>query len=196
MLDVDEHWRDFILYLGLVAHSLGHHENNDLSVICFSDIILKFQVKGLLKEKKLEQLVDSDMEGNYIEEEVEQLIQVALLCTQGSPMERPKMSEVVRMLEGDGLAERWEEWQKEEMFRQDFNHTPHPNNTWIVDSTSHIQPDELSGPRWYGSLLDVLFVCESDIYNICAYRFLLLFPILMSSLYYKLYLFRQCCNFL
>lgn len=105
-----------------------------------------FQVKGLLKEKKLEQLVDGDLQGNYIDEEVEQLIQVALLCTQGSPQERPKMSEVVRMLEGDGLAERWEEWQKEDM-RQEFNHIHHPNTNWIVDSTSHIQPDELSGPR-------------------------------------------------
>ncbi|KAF9685057.1 hypothetical protein SADUNF_Sadunf03G0014700 [Salix dunnii] len=105
------------------------------------------QVKGLLKDKKLEMLVDADLQRNYIDDEVEQLIQVALLCTQSSPMERPKMSEVVRMLEGDGLAERWEEWQKEEIFRQDFNHTHHPNTNWIVDSTSHVPPDELSGPR-------------------------------------------------
>ncbi|KAL3586387.1 hypothetical protein D5086_013254 [Populus alba] len=32
---------------------------------------------------------------------------VALLCTQYLPAHRPKMSEVVRMLEGDGLAEKW-----------------------------------------------------------------------------------------
>ena len=112
--------------------------------------MLKFQVKRLLKDRRFETLVDSDLQGNNIDEEVEQLIQVALLCTQGTPMERPKMSEVVRMLEGDGLAERWEEWQKEEMFRQEFNHTHqyHPNGNWIIaDSTSHIPPDELSGPR-------------------------------------------------
>jgi len=108
---------------------------------------LKFQVKGLLKDKKLEMLVDADLTGNYIDDEVENLIQVALLCTQSSPMERPKMSEVVRMLEGDGLAERWEEWQKEEVFRQEFNHTHHAHTNWIVDSSSHIPPDELSGPR-------------------------------------------------
>lgn len=112
-----------------------------------SNIALNIQVKGLLKEKNLEALVDRDLQGNYEEEEVEQLIQVALLCTQGSPMERPKMSEVVRMLEGDGLAERWEEWQKVEMYRQEFNPTHHPNTDWIVDSTSNLRPDELSGPR-------------------------------------------------
>lgn len=110
-------------------------------------LILTIQVKGLLKDKKLETLVDPDLHGEYVEDQVEQLIQVALLCTQGSPMERPKMSEVVRMLEGDGLAERWEEWQKEEVIRQDSNNIGHPNNGWIVDSGTHIPPDELSGPR-------------------------------------------------
>ena len=103
-------------------------------------------MKGHLKDKKLEALVDADLEGEYTEEEVEQLIQVALLCTQSSPMERPKMSDVVRMLEGDGLAERWEQWQKDDdKFRQDY-----PLNAgWIVaeDSTSNVRPDELSGPR-------------------------------------------------
>lgn len=93
--------------------------------------------------------MDADMQGNYIDAEVEQLIKVALLCTQGSPLERPKMSEVVRMLEGDGLAERWEEWQKEETFRQEINHNHphHPGAEWIVDSTFNLRPDELSGPR-------------------------------------------------
>ncbi|KAJ0078302.1 hypothetical protein Patl1_36943 [Pistacia atlantica] len=132
---------------GSVASCLRGQRAFDLARLANDDdVMLLDWVKGLLKEKKLEQLVDGDLQGNYIEGEVEQLIQVALLCTQGSPQERPKMSEVVRMLEGDGLAERWEEWQKEDM-RQEFNHIHHPNTNWIVDSTSHIQPDELSGPR-------------------------------------------------
>ncbi|KAA3488521.1 BRASSINOSTEROID INSENSITIVE 1-associated receptor kinase 1-like [Gossypium australe] len=108
--------------------------------------MLTFQVEGLLKEKKLETLVDSDLQGNYIKEEVEQLMQVALLCTQSTPMGRPKMGEVVRMVEGDGLAERWEDWQKRKMFNQEFNNTHHPNVKWFIpDSTSRILPDELSG---------------------------------------------------
>ncbi|XP_073045552.1 BRASSINOSTEROID INSENSITIVE 1-associated receptor kinase 1-like isoform X3 [Primulina eburnea] len=112
------------------------------------DVMLLDWVRGILKEKKLETLVDADLQGNYVDEEVEQLIQVALLCTQSSPLERPRMSKVVRMLEGDGLAERWEEWQKEEMFLQEFNHTHHPSSNWLInDSTSNIRPEELSGPR-------------------------------------------------
>ncbi|KAK1557408.1 hypothetical protein Q3G72_024173 [Acer saccharum] len=114
-----------------------------ITVLCFC--FLEVQVKGLLKEKKLEQLADCDLQGNYIGEEVEELIEVALLCTQNTAMERPKMSKVVRMLEGDGLSERWEEWQKEEIIRQDFTYTYQFHNSWIVDSTSHIAPDELSG---------------------------------------------------
>ncbi|XP_062077197.1 BRASSINOSTEROID INSENSITIVE 1-associated receptor kinase 1-like [Humulus lupulus] len=128
------------LITGQRAFDLARLANDD-------DVMLLDWVKGLLKDRKLETLVDADLQGNYVDEEVEQLIQVALLCTQGTAGERPKMSEVVRMLEGDGLAERWEEWQKEEMFRQDFHPTHHPNTHWIVDSTSHIPPDELSGPR-------------------------------------------------
>ncbi|KAF9690181.1 hypothetical protein SADUNF_Sadunf01G0169000 [Salix dunnii] len=143
------------LITGQRAFDLARLANDDdvmlLDWVCIHCIpslsCIKTLVKGLLKDKKLEMLVDADLNGTYIEDEVEQLIQVALLCTQSTPMERPKMSEVVRMLEGDGLAERWEEWQKEEVFRQEFNHVHHPNTHWIVDSSSHIPPDELSGPR-------------------------------------------------
>ncbi|BFG19719.1 hypothetical protein CerSpe_059930 [Prunus speciosa] len=128
------------LITGQRAFDLARLANDD-------DVMLLDWVKGLLKDRRLEALVDADLNGNYIDDEVEQLIQVALLCTQGTPGERPKMSEVVRMLEGDGLAERWEEWQKEEMFRQDFNTIQHPSTNWIMDSSSQIPPDELSGPR-------------------------------------------------
>ncbi|XP_073148752.1 BRASSINOSTEROID INSENSITIVE 1-associated receptor kinase 1-like [Henckelia pumila] len=70
---------------------------------------------------------DADLGGNYVEEEVEELIQVALLCTQSSPSERPTMSQVVRMLEGDGLAEICEEWQKGELIFDD------PKTYCIID---------------------------------------------------------------
>ncbi|TYK15309.1 BRASSINOSTEROID INSENSITIVE 1-associated receptor kinase 1-like [Cucumis melo var. makuwa] len=128
------------LITGQRAFDLARLANDD-------DVMLLDWVKGLLKDKRLETLVDPDLAGKYPDDEVEQLIQVALLCTQGTPTERPKMSEVVRMLEGDGLAERWEEWQKEERFHQDLSRNPHPSTTWILDSTAEIPPDELSGPR-------------------------------------------------
>ncbi|CAH9101573.1 unnamed protein product [Cuscuta europaea] len=130
------------LITGQRAFDLARLANDD-------DVMLLDWVKGLLKEKKLEMLVDPDLANNYVEGEVEQLIQVALLCTQSSPMERPKMSDVVRMLEGDGLAERWDEWQKVEVLRQEVELTapPHSTSDWIVDSTENLHAVELSGPR-------------------------------------------------
>ncbi|KAK7319400.1 hypothetical protein RJT34_04121 [Clitoria ternatea] len=129
------------LITGQRAFDLARLANDD-------DVMLLDWVKGLLKDKRLETLVDADLEGNYDVEEVEEVIQVALLCTQGSPVERPKMSEVVRMLDGDGLAEKWDQWwQKEEMIRQNFSTFNHHTANWILDSTSNIPADELSGPR-------------------------------------------------
>ncbi|CAA3029517.1 somatic embryogenesis receptor kinase 2 [Olea europaea subsp. europaea] len=128
------------LITGQRAFDLARLANDD-------DVMLLDWVKGLLKEKKLEMLVDPDLQNNYVEAEVEQLIQVALLCTQSSPMDRPKMSDVVRMLEGDGLAERWDEWQKVEVLRQEVELIPHSSSEWIVDSTENLHAVELSGPR-------------------------------------------------
>ncbi|XP_018675199.2 LRR receptor kinase BAK1 isoform X2 [Musa acuminata AAA Group] len=128
------------LITGQRAFDLARLANDD-------DVMLLDWVKGLLKEKKLEMLVDPELQSDYVEAEVESLIQVALLCTQGSPMDRPKMSEVVRMLEGDGLAERWEEWQKVEVVRQEEMVPRHQTNEWILDSTDNLRAVELSGPR-------------------------------------------------
>ncbi|KAJ8619230.1 hypothetical protein MRB53_015416 [Persea americana] len=128
------------LITGQRAFDLARLANDD-------DVMLLDWVKGLLKERKLEMLVDPDLQSNYVDAEVEQLIQVALLCTQGSPMDRPKMSDVVRMLEGDGLAERWEEWQKVEVVCQELELLPSRNSEWIIDSTDNLNAVELSGPR-------------------------------------------------
>ncbi|XP_022730001.1 probable LRR receptor-like serine/threonine-protein kinase At4g30520 [Durio zibethinus] len=64
-------------------------------------------VKKIQQEKKVEVLMDRELGSNYDRIEVGEMLQVALLCTQYLPAHRPKMSEVLRMLEGDGLAEKW-----------------------------------------------------------------------------------------
>ncbi|KAH7414597.1 hypothetical protein KP509_14G001100 [Ceratopteris richardii] len=128
------------LITGQRAFDLARLANDD-------DVMLLDWVKGLLRERKIEMLVDPDLKSHYETHEVEQLIQVALLCTQSSPVDRPKMSEVVRMLEGDGLAERWEEWQRVEVVRsQEVELVPHRSD-WIVDSVDNLHAVELSGPR-------------------------------------------------
>ncbi|XP_047970658.1 BRASSINOSTEROID INSENSITIVE 1-associated receptor kinase 1-like isoform X2 [Salvia hispanica] len=58
--------------------------------------------------KNFEVMVDSSLEGNFVEEEVEKLFQLVLSCTQDDPDERPTMLEIVRMI--DGLDDRWKEF--------------------------------------------------------------------------------------
>lgn len=82
-------------------------------------------VKKILQEKKVEVLVDRELGTNYDRIEVGEMLQVALLCTQYLPAHRPKMSEVVRMLEGDGLAEKWAAAHGRDSLNMGFSH---PNN--------------------------------------------------------------------
>ncbi|KAK4430563.1 putative LRR receptor-like serine/threonine-protein kinase [Sesamum alatum] len=82
------------------------------------DVLLLDHVKKLQREKRLDAIVDRNLCRKYDIYEVEMIIQVALLCTQCSPEDRPAMSEVVRMVEGEGLAERWELWQHVEITRR------------------------------------------------------------------------------
>ncbi|XP_048232995.1 protein NSP-INTERACTING KINASE 3 isoform X2 [Ricinus communis] len=105
-------------------------------------------VKKLHQEGKLNLLVDKDLKGNFDRVELEEMVQVALLCTQFNPSHRPKMSEVLKMLEGDGLAEKWEASQKIETprFRSCESH-PQRYSDFIEESSLVVEAMELSGPR-------------------------------------------------
>ncbi|XP_010484394.1 PREDICTED: probable LRR receptor-like serine/threonine-protein kinase At5g65240 [Camelina sativa] len=111
------------------------------------DVLLLDHVKKLEREKRLGDIVDKKLEEDYMTEEVEMMIQVALLCTQSAPEERPAMSEVVRMLEGEGLAERWEEWQNLEVTRQEEFQRLQRRFDWGEDSINNQDAIELSGGR-------------------------------------------------
>ncbi|XP_044505052.1 protein NSP-INTERACTING KINASE 1-like [Mangifera indica] len=106
-------------------------------------------VRKIHQEKQLEMLVDKDLKNNYDRIELEEMAQVALLCTQYLPGHRPKMSEVVRMLEGDGLAERWEASQRAEATKckpHEFSSSDRYSDL-TDDSSLLVQEMELSGPR-------------------------------------------------
>ncbi|MFS7959751.1 putative protein kinase RLK-Pelle-LRR-II family [Helianthus anomalus] len=106
-------------------------------------------VKKIHHENKLDMLVDKDLKTNYDRIELEETVQVALLCTQYQPGQRPKMSEVARMLEGDGLAEKWEASQRAESNggrANEFSHSERYSDL-TDDSSLLAQAMELSGPR-------------------------------------------------
>ncbi|KAJ7945414.1 Receptor-like protein kinase [Quillaja saponaria] len=111
------------------------------------DVLLLDHVKKLEREKRLDAIVDRNLNKSYNIQEVEMMMQVALLCTQASPDERPAMSEVVRMLEGEGLAERWEEWQNVEVTRRQEYESLQRRFYWGEDSVHNQDAIELSGGR-------------------------------------------------
>ncbi|XP_072952864.1 LRR receptor kinase SERK2-like [Typha angustifolia] len=111
------------------------------------DVLLLDHVKKLQRERRLDAIVDSNLNKVYDCQEVEKIIQVALLCTQGSPEDRPTMSDVVRMLEGEGLAERWEEWQQVEVTRRQEYERMQRRFDWGDDSMYNQDAIELSGGR-------------------------------------------------
>jgi len=106
-------------------------------------------VRKIHQEKKLDMLVDKDLKNNYDRIELEEMVRVALICTQYLPSHRPKMSEVVRMLEGDGLAEKWEASQRAESTRSRANEfsSSERYSDLTDDSSLLAQAMELSGPR-------------------------------------------------
>ncbi|KAI5665796.1 hypothetical protein M9H77_15649 [Catharanthus roseus] len=106
-------------------------------------------VRRIHQEKKLDILVDKDLKNNYDGIELEEMVQVALLCTQYLPSHRPKMSEVIRMLQGDGLAERWEASQHIDSSKykaQELSSSERYSDL-TDDSSLLTQAIELSGPR-------------------------------------------------
>lgn len=91
--------------------------------------------------------MDDNMEV-YDAKEVETILQVAMLCTQSSPEDRPSMTQVVSMLQGIGLSERWAEWEQvEQVTTNEFSLMSH-NFIWPQhDSTLAQQAIQLSQAR-------------------------------------------------
>ncbi|KAM7513863.1 hypothetical protein LguiA_003446 [Lonicera macranthoides] len=110
------------------------------------DVLLLDHIKKLLREKRVVDIVDENLK-NYDPKEVETIIRVALLCTQSSPEERPTMVQVVNMLQGESLAERWAEWEQLEQIRsQEFSLMSH-QFVWAEESTLEQEAIQLSQAR-------------------------------------------------
>ncbi|KAK9291899.1 hypothetical protein L1049_019850 [Liquidambar formosana] len=110
------------------------------------DVLLLDHIKKLQREKRLDDIVDGNLK-SYNPKEVETLVQVALLCTQSSPEDRPKMAEVVTLLQGMGLSERWAEWEHlEEKRNQEFSLFGH-QFAWAEESTHDQEAIQLSRAR-------------------------------------------------
>ncbi|XP_064999766.1 protein NSP-INTERACTING KINASE 1-like isoform X2 [Musa acuminata AAA Group] len=98
--------------------------------------------------EKLDMIVDKDLRNSYDQGELEEMVHVALLCTQYLPGDRPKMSDVVRMLEADGFAERREVSHGVAARKIEVSEFSSERYSDLTDDSSLlIQATELSGPR-------------------------------------------------
>ncbi|AQK90485.1 Protein NSP-INTERACTING KINASE 3 [Zea mays] len=109
-------------------------------------------VKKLHQEKQLGVMVDKDLGSSYDGVELEEMVQLALLCTQYHPSHRPRMSEVIRMLEGEpGLAERWEASQSNvdtpKSVSSELLPPKYVDFAAADESSLGLEAMELSGPR-------------------------------------------------
>ncbi|KAL9463872.1 hypothetical protein AB3S75_001633 [Citrus x aurantiifolia] len=110
------------------------------------DVLLLDHIRKLLREDRLNDIVDRNLD-TYDSKEVETMVQVALLCTQSTPEDRPPMAQVVKMLQGVDLAERWAEWEElEEVRQQEVSLVPH-QFAWGEDSSIDQEAIQLSNAR-------------------------------------------------
>ncbi|KAG6737282.1 hypothetical protein POTOM_058796 [Populus tomentosa] len=111
------------------------------------EVLLLDHIKKLLRENRLDDIVDGNLK-TYDRKEVETIVQVALLCTHSSPEGRPKMEEVVKMLRGIGLAERWAKWEQlEDAMNQDLAVLMSQQYIWVEDSSIDQEAIQLSTAR-------------------------------------------------
>lgn len=99
-------------------------------------------------EKKMEELVDKNLRGCFESDELEKAVELALQCTQSHPDLRPKMSQVLKILEGiEGHTEHPEAAGGVELCQgRTFSFSLNLNET-CDESSFVIEAIELSGPR-------------------------------------------------
>ncbi|KAJ4718899.1 NSP-interacting kinase-like protein [Melia azedarach] len=157
------------LISGLSALEIGKSTNQNGAVLDW--------VKKIHGEKQLEMLVDNDIKNIHDRIELEDMVQVALLCTQNLPSQRPKMSEVVRMLEDHKFLEKWVASRGAETTTSkgyDFSNLERYSD--MTGSSLKIQAIELSGPSCCTAVSFAIVV-----FLIWSERFYFIFLILLLS---------------
>ncbi|THU48713.1 hypothetical protein C4D60_Mb06t01910 [Musa balbisiana] len=104
-------------------------------------------VKTLHEEERIHEMVDRDLNGSFSAAQLENAVDVVLLCTQSNPSLRPKMSEVVKVLESIARpAEQTEESNGEIIYGRSCSFSRSFDGANEASSFI-IEAIELSGPR-------------------------------------------------
>ncbi|KAK9118695.1 hypothetical protein Scep_016788 [Stephania cephalantha] len=112
-------------------------------------------VKKIHQDKNLDMLVDKELIQGYEWNELEQMVRLALLCTQYLPGQRPKMSLVLQMLETCDQSINAEKWETSKRDITETKKCSAPNKFSSSERYSDLTDDfallvqemELSGPR-------------------------------------------------
>ncbi|KAL0737218.1 hypothetical protein Bca4012_013428 [Brassica carinata] len=132
-----------ILILELVT---GHKMIDPVNGQIRKGMILSW-VRTLKDEKRFAEMVDRDLKGQFEDLVLEEVVELALLCTQPNPSLRPRMSEVLKVLEGlveqygyhEQTTQSGYEARGPSVSRNYSN--GHEENSFIIEAI------ELSGPR-------------------------------------------------
>lgn len=109
--------------------------------------LMAVQVKTLHEEERVHEMVDRDLNGSFSAAQLENAVDVVLLCTQSNPSLRPKMSEVVKALESIARpAEQTEESNGEIIYGRSCSFSRSFDGANEASSFI-IEAIELSGPR-------------------------------------------------
>ncbi|GER27835.1 leucine-rich repeat receptor-like kinase [Striga asiatica] len=105
-------------------------------------------VRTVYGEKKLDEVVDKHLKGCFNSDELEKAVELALQCTQSNPDQRPRMSQVLRVLEGiNGQADPTEGQGPVDLCQgRTFSFSWNLSDA-RDDSSVSIEAIELSGPR-------------------------------------------------
>ncbi|MQL69370.1 hypothetical protein Taro_001632 [Colocasia esculenta] len=74
----------------------------------------------LAQEKKIEEMVDPKLNGNFVAAEVSRVVLVALICAQNRPEKRPTMLEVVDLLKGES-TENLQKLENDDIFNAEIH---------------------------------------------------------------------------
>ncbi|XWS44622.1 hypothetical protein CRYUN_Cryun15aG0063800 [Craigia yunnanensis] len=132
------------------AHGLEYlHEHCNSKIIhrdlMAANILLDYNFEAVFGDFGLAKLVDTRLTHVTTQRAIDfarlEEDEDVLLLDHSSPEDRPTMAEVVKMLEGVGLAERWAEWEELEQVRNGefllFSH----QLTWGEDSSVYSCPE-------------------------------------------------------
>ncbi|XP_056171623.1 somatic embryogenesis receptor kinase 1-like [Syzygium oleosum] len=95
---------DVFAYGNMLLELISGQSNYELVVLADNEnLSLEEWIDDIINRNELGRVIDPNLQENFMEEEAEQVLRLALLCSHEDPSTRPEMSEVVRILESQFL---------------------------------------------------------------------------------------------